>query len=74
MEAVRGWIVGSYSKLSQKVSAMHICKCICLGNHANCTCVICCVLPYKRNIWRTLYLANKGKNRIGEILNWRSTL
>ena len=32
------------------------------------------ILPYKRNIWRTLYLANEDKNRIGEILNWRSTL
>ena len=31
-------------------------------------------IPYKRNIWRTLYLANEGKNRIGERLNWRSTL
>ena len=34
------------------------------------------LLPYKRNIWRTLYLANEGKNRsrIGKMLNWRSTL
>ena len=31
-------------------------------------------LPYKWNIWRTLYLVNEGKNRIGEILNWRSIL
>ena len=31
-------------------------------------------VPYKQNIWQTLYLANEGKNRIGEILNWRSTL
>ena len=31
-------------------------------------------IPYKRNIWRTLYLLNEGKNRIDEILNWRSTL
>ena len=31
-------------------------------------------IPYKRNIWRTLYLTNEGKNRIGERLNWRSTL
>ena len=27
-------------------------------------------LPYKWNIWRTLYLANEGKNRIGVMLNW----
>ena len=33
-----------------------------------------CEMPYKQNIWRTLYLANEGKNRIGERLNWRSTL
>ena len=31
-------------------------------------------IPYKRNIWRTLYLANEGKNRVGEKLNWRLTL
>ena len=31
-------------------------------------------IPYKQNIWRTLYLANEGKNRIGERLNWRSTI
>ena len=35
---------------------------------------LCHDIPYKLNIWRTLYLANEGKNRIGEILNWRSTL
>ena len=28
-----------------------------------------CNVPYKRNIWQTLYLANEGKNRIGERLN-----
>ena len=27
-------------------------------------------IPYKWNIWPTLYLANEGKNRIGERLNW----
>ena len=27
-------------------------------------------VPYKQNIWQTLYLANEGKNRF----NWRSTL
>ena len=31
-------------------------------------------VPYKRNIWRTIYLANEGKNRIGKRLNWRLTL
>ena len=44
------------------------------NNTCTCDVTMCHQIRYKWNIWQTLYLANEGKNRIGERLNWQLIL